>query len=136
MLLFDWNKIFAKTKGNPKEIFRVIKMLSEGTIPRNRYDKIYKYAKESFEGSSFLAHPDVLIYNSYKHTYRDIGVYVALASLRSVADYIATSNTTLDVFHINETLLEQIPENSLLRIQDDGKLHFRYEEVPSKEIMH
>jgi hypothetical protein len=82
-------------------------------------------------GSSYLAHPDVLLFNAYKHSRVEIAQYLALASLRPVSDYLATGKTTLDI-----NLIEMDPtffnDNSLLDIDED-EVSFLYEEVPQEK---
>jgi len=74
-----------------------------------------------------MLHPDVLLFNSYKYTTRDISVYYALASLRSLPEYLVSQKTTLDVLHL-PVPLETITENRLLVLEGDD-IHFLYEEV-------
>jgi hypothetical protein len=78
-------------------------------------------------------HPDVLIFNRYKHSYREIAQYLGLASLRSLAEYTNTGKLTLDLYAIDVDL-ELLLQNSLLRIEGD-EIHFLYEEV-NKENIH
>ena len=134
MLLYDWRKIYKKSGGNVVEIFCIFEMLVKKSIPLYRGDKLYKYSKVDFNGLSFLVHPDILLYNSYKHSYKDIAAYIATASFRSLADYAATQTTTLELLHIPfaDFLVENIKTNSLLRIEDD-LVHFLYEEVPKEK---
>ena len=72
MLLYDWRKIYKKSGGNVLEIFYILEMLVNKSIPTHRGDKLYKYSKVDFNGLSFIVHPDVLLYNSYKHSDKDI----------------------------------------------------------------
>jgi hypothetical protein len=132
MLLYDWNKIFDVTKGNPSAIYLIIKLLVNKEIPRNNYDKIFKYANLDFSGDCFLVHPDILLYHSYKHSFRDIAQYIALASLRPLADYLATGDKTLDLLTC-EVDRELFNDNSLLHIKKN-RVYFKYEEVNKKDI--
>ena len=134
MLLYDWRKIYKKSGGNVLEIFYILEMLVNKSIPTHRGDKLYKYSKVDFNGLSFIVHPDVLLYNSYKHSYKDIAAYLATASFRSLAEYAATQTTTLELLHIPfaDFLVENIKTDSLLRIEDD-LVHFLYEEVPKEK---
>lgn len=134
MLLYDWRKIYKKSGGNVLEIFYILEMLVNKSIPTHRGDKLYKYSKVDFNGLSFIVHPDVLLYNSYKHSYKDIAAYLATASFRSLAEYVATQTTTLELLHIPfaDFLVENIKTNSLLRVEDD-LVHFLYEEVPKEK---
>ena len=134
MLLYDWRKIYKKSGGNVLEIFYILEMLVNKSIPTHRGDKLYKYSKVDFSGQSFILHPDVLLYNSYKHSYKDIAAYLATASFRSLAEYAATQTTTLELLHIPfaDFLVENIKTNSLLRVEDE-LVHFLYEEVPKEK---
>ena len=103
-------------------------MLVEKQIPYNRYDKIYKYSDVDFNGDSFLIHPDVLLFNSYKYSYRDVCIYVALASRRPYAEYKVSGKRTLDMLHLPEEPII-MEDYSLLYIEDE-EIHFVYEEDP------
>ena len=102
--------------------------------PTNKYDKIFEYSKKNFVGESFLINPEDLLFYSYKYSYREIAQYLALASLRSYADYLATGNSTLDLRKV-EVDTELFSDNRLLGIEGNN-LHFLYEEVPPKEKLH
>lgn len=133
MLLFNWKKIYETAKGNPTAIVLIVKMLTFKEIPRNKYDKIYSYVNVDFSGDSFMLHPDVLLLNAYKYDNYEVSQYFALASIRSYADYLASGEVTLDSFElsIDENLYK---DNRLLSIDDDGKIHFLYEEVKQETI--
>jgi len=132
MLLYDWQKIYDVSDGSVLEIFKIFEMVTNNLIPQNRKDVLYKYRKHDFTGTSFLVHPDVLLYNAYKHTYRDIATYLASASIRSISEYLATETTTLELLHVPfaNLLVDNINKNSLLRLDDKNLIHFLYEEVP------
>jgi hypothetical protein len=119
MLLYDWKKIFLLTAGQPSGIFTIFEMLVKDSIPRTKYDPIY---------------PDVLLYNSFRHSRQDIAVYLALASMRSLGKYFASGDITLDLLELPIDPFEHLnnTEDRLLYIEDD-KLHFLYEEVPQEK---
>jgi hypothetical protein len=131
MLLFNWKKIYDAAGGSSTEAFRIFEMLTKRKIPNNRYDKIYKYSNIDFSGRSFLIHPDVLLYNSFHYTHREIAVYLSIASLRKLPHWIATKDPTLDLLHVpdEDVVLESIYESRLLYIEN-RKVHFVYEEAP------
>jgi len=135
IFLYDWKKIFDTADKNPLSIFVIFRMMVEGQIPKNKYDKIFEYSKKTFVGESFLINPEDLLFYSYKYSYREIAQYLALASLRSYADYLATGDASLDLRKV-EVDRELFEDNRLLYIIDDKKLHFMYEEVPPKEKLH
>ncbi len=127
MFLFDWKKVYDTASGNVSRCNIIMEMLIAEQVPVNKYDRIYRYSQLNFKGTSFMVHPDILLLNSYKYSSRDISVYYALASLRSLADYIVSQKTTLDLLHL-PVPLETLTENRLLRIEND-QIHFLYEEV-------
>ena len=132
MLFYDWEKIFNASQGKGSDMFAIVKMMYLKEVPKNKYDKLYKFSTKSFIGTSFLVHPDVLLYNAYKHSFREIAQYLALASLRPYADYAITGETTLDL-DLVEIPVELFNDNSLLYIEDN-RLHFLYEEVKPENI--
>lgn len=131
MLLYNWKKIFTAANGSANDCVLIFKMLTEGLIPNNRYDKLYKFYIKDYKGQSYLAHPDVLLYNLYKYSNIEAAQYIALASLRPLAEYYTSGTTTLDLFRnpIDRSLFEN---NRLLNI-DETKVHFLYEEVPKEK---
>ena len=132
MLLYDWNKIFEVADGNTFTIFMIFKMITAKLVPENKYDPIFELSKQSFEGESFMIHPDILLFNAYKYEYREIAQYLALCSLRPISDYQATGKIDLDTWRVDLDY-ELFKDNSLLRIEDDT-IHFIYEEVPKEKL--
>jgi hypothetical protein len=132
MLLYNWQKIFEASGGNPFIVFIILRMLVGREIPKNKHDKLYEFSKLNFSGDSFMLHPDILLYNAYKHEYSDIAQYIALCSLRPLVDYKTTGKIDLDLFTVDIDH-ELFKHNSLLRFEGDD-LHFIYEEVPKEKI--
>ncbi len=124
--------MFETAEGSPFAVFLIFRMMVTSSIPSNKYDRIYKYTNVNFSGESFLAHPDVLLYNAYKYEYSEIAQYLAVASLRPYGDYLATGKTTLDSI-LCTVAPELYTENRLLSIEDN-QIHFLYEEVPTENI--
>jgi len=113
----------------------IFRMLANGSIPANNYDPTYKYYLNNFMGESFLLHPDVLLYNEFRHTKRDLTYYLALASLRSYAEYKADGTVTLDLIKAPVHPYDYMEDPSLMTVKGDS-IHFLYEEVPAKAEMH
>ena len=134
MFLYDWNKIFEASNGNPLLIYLIFKMMAQRTIPKNRRDRLYRFAGLNFRGESFLVHPDLLIYHSYKYEHREIAQYLALAAHRPYADYLATGKTTLDYRTVEYIDKDYIDNNRLLHMGDDQQIHFLYEEAKMETI--
>ena len=132
MVLYNWQKIFEASDGNPFIIFIIFRMLIGKEIPQNKYDKLYEFSKHNFSGESFMLHPDILLFNAYKHEYTDIAQYIGLCSLRPFEDYKATGKIDLDLLTVDIDH-ELFTNNSLLRTEGDD-LHFMYEEVPKEKL--
>lgn len=133
ILFYDWQKIFYIASGNPLECFRIFKMMVNKEIPQNKYDPIYSYSDIDFSGESFLMNPDALLYNSYKHSIHDISVYLAIASLRPVNDFINSGKVVLELVKSPIDPREHVADTSLIYVEDDI-IHFRYEEAQETEV--
>jgi len=134
MFFYDWPKIYNASQGSVIEIVRIFRMIVEKQIPKNKYDSIYRYSQKNFSGISFMLHPDVLLYHSFKYKYREIAQYISLCALRSSADFISTQDPSLDVILLPGLNPEKIIENNRLLMLDENKVYIRYEEVNPKEI--
>jgi hypothetical protein len=109
-------------------------MIVENQVPRNKRDRIYRYVDKDFSGNSWMLHPDVLLYNAYKHSYREVAEYIGLCALRPFANYVALRDTTLPVLAMPADPEHILDNNRLLRLDENGFVHFLYEEVNPKEI--
>ena len=134
MFLFDWPKIYDTSKGNVVEIVRIFRMIVEKQIPKNKYDPIFRYSQKDFSGISFMLHPDVLLYHSFKYKYREVAQYISLCALRSAADFISTQDPSLEMVLMPGLSPEKVIENNRLLEIDEDRVYFRYEEVNPKEI--
>jgi len=132
MLLFDWKKVYDTAQGDISTCNLIMEMLIKRSIPRNKYDPIYRFSQRNFSGRSFLVHPEFLVHHSYKYTKKELCVYYALASLRSLPEYMARNKTTLESLHC-PVPLDEIKDNRLL-IVDDEEITFIYEEVTLETI--
>lgn len=132
MLLYDWKRVFNAADGNPRKCVIIMEMLIKRQVPNSRRDRIFPYSTMDFSGECFLIHPDVLVYNSYKYTHRELAIYYALASCRSLGEWRITRKTTLDVL-LMPVDLGIIDNNRLLYVEGD-QVHFLYEEVQKENI--
>ena len=132
MFLYDWQKVYNEANGSVALCNRIMEMLITKRMPKNTYDPIYNISTKNFSGGSFLVHPDVLLYESYKYSHRETAEYYALASLRSLAEYFVSRKVTLDLLHVPVSL-EFINNNRLLSM-DEHSVHFLYEEVTKRNI--
>lgn len=127
MLLFDRAKVFSVANGKPSAMVRIYKMLTYDEVPKNYNDPIFYYSLHNFKGNSFMLHPDVLLYNSYKYSNYDIAIYFTLASLRSYAKYLVDGTITLDLKDSPIDPRDFLENQELISIKD-GVLHFLYED--------
>jgi hypothetical protein len=135
MFLYNWKTIYNHTDGKVKDVVTIFRMLHRNTIPRNKFDPIYRFYpyKKYFIGSSFLLHPDVLDFNLLRASDREIAEYLALAAMRPLADYYVSGKTTLDLFEVPLNL-DTLKNNRLLQINyKTNELVFVYEEVPEEK---
>ncbi len=127
MFLFNWKKIYQAAEGSSKACVEIVDMAYFKKVPYNKYDSLYKYRHKNFSGDSFLLQPEMLLEEAFRYTSKEIAMYIALASRRKLADYIAFGNKTLSVRHAPK--LKQLIENNRLLYIKDGQIHFVYEEA-------
>lgn len=126
MVLFDWKKIYSASKGDSFEIIRIFDMLTYNRIPVNWRDPLNRYQKYNFIGESFIVRPKALLEQEVGASNKEIAVYIALASLRNLGEYLTQKTTTLELIKI-PIRQELFINNKLLLIQDDI-VHFLLEE--------
>lgn len=102
-------------------------MLTYKKVPYNTFDPIYKYTKYNFHGSSFLLHPEELLYWTFKYSYKDLAIYIAMASLRPWAEYKLNKTVTLPLTLAPMHPHEYLQNTRLLPIRDE-QIVFPYEE--------
>lgn len=127
MLLFNWKKVYEASEGSSNACIEILNMLYKEKVPYNKYDPIYRYRTISFSGDCFLLNPGDLLDNAHKYSSKEVAVYIALASRRKLADYIAFGRKTLSVRHAPK-LTKLIQDNRLLQIENE-QLIFLYEEA-------
>lgn len=134
MLLYDWKKIYKEAKGNIHKCNSFMKMIIKVEFPENKFDPLYGYTPYQFVGQDFLLHADMVLYNAYKYTDKELAIYYALAAIRPLSDYFARGKLTLDLPHC-PVEIDTIKNNRLLHI-DSTEIHFIYEEVTFTETIH
>jgi hypothetical protein len=125
MFLFSWKKIYKISGGQVGAIYLITKMLIERQVPKNKYDRIYKYYNKDYTGQCFLVKPKDLMDNAHKYTIKEVVQYIALASFRRYSEYLATNKTTLALLE-SPVSKELIIKNRLLTLEND-EIHFLYE---------
>ena len=72
MLFFDWTKVYDSANGSISHCNMIMEMIIKKSLPKNRFDPLYKYSNINFIGRNFLIHPDMLLFNAYKYGQRDL----------------------------------------------------------------
>lgn len=127
MILYNWSTILRVTGGDPNSILEIISLLTYPKIPNNRYDPLYKISQVDWTGESFLLHPEKMLEMRNKVPLVKLAEYVAVASFRSYAHYLATGDRTLE-----KNLCPASPQlinNNRLLSTVNGKIYFCWEEV-------
>ena len=126
MILYDWKKVYKHTEGNCRLIMRVIEMLANNTIPRNKKDELYELKLQNYYGNSFLRNPLALYNNRIYYNSQHCAEYVAFASMRNLGFYKLQKEIRLPVDIIPNRLCSYILANPLLEVQD-RMINFRFE---------
>lgn len=126
MLLYSWKKIRSKAGNSSKRVLLILEAMLKVGMPRNRFDPLYRYYYENFEGHSFLVNPEALLMFRHKWRDKELADYIGLASFRSLGEYYVSGKITLDLA-LSPLGQDAINKNRLLRIID-GEVHFLYED--------
>ena len=133
MILYNWKKIKKEANSKVSDILTILHILTYKLPPVNRKDRIYKYWQKSFHGNSFLVNPEPLFIQRRLYSDTEIAQYAGIASLRSLFAYNSTKDTTLDLLYY--TGKQEIIENNRLLWIENGRIHFKFEEITSlKEL--
>ena len=76
--------------------------------------------------------PEPLFIQRNRYSDTEIAQYAGIASLRNHFDYRSKKDTTLDFLHY--TGKEDIITNNRLLWVEDGRIHFKFEEVTNGEL--
>jgi hypothetical protein len=132
MLFYNWKKIQRESKGNVSDILTILHILTYKLPPVNRHDRIYKFWTKSFYGKSFLLNPKPLFIQRRRYSDSELAQYAGIASLRNYFEYQTNKDTTLDLLHFTGS--EDIIKNNRLLWIEDGRIHFKFEEITLKDL--
>jgi hypothetical protein len=133
MILYNWKKILKESKGKVGDIVTILYILTyRKEPPINRKDRRFKFWTKSFHGDSFLVNPEPLFIQRNRYSDTEIAQYAGIASLRNVFEYRSKKDTTLDFLHY--TGKEDIITNNRLLWVENGRIHFKFEEVTNGEL--
>ena len=127
MVLFNWKKIYQEAEGSAVKCVQIVDMLVYKKVPFNSYDPLYRYRNKSFSGDSFLLQPEILLENGFRYSPREVAIYIAVASRRKLANYVAFGEKTLSIDHAPQ--VNKLIEDNRLLYMEGSKIHFVYEEA-------
>lgn len=123
MIQYDWDRVKAQAAGSSRNIILIMSAITwPQTLPTRDLKRINPYYWKDFSGLCFLANPERLLTKKYDYPVRDIVEYIALASRRSLADYLLTGNKKLDL-----RLAPFVPSNNQLLTITNNEVQFKYE---------
>lgn len=124
MIQFNWSRVKKLSAGSNTEIIKIMSAITWPTnIPTRQQKRLNPYYWKDFEGLSFLLEPEKLLTKKYEIPVKEIVEYIALASRRSLAEYLLTKDTTLDI-----RLAPFIPEKNQLLTITKTTVQFKYEQ--------
>ena len=127
LILYNWPKIVSKSDGRVSKMLEILSHLTFRLLPVNEEDFRFNISQENWSGDSFLLNPSKIFIHRHQFKSREIAEYVALASLRSYAEYKATRKTTLNLIECPVEQV-QIKDNRLLSFWNN-EIYFCWEEV-------
>lgn len=127
MLLFNWNEILKRSKGNVMDTITILRIITFKLTPKNYNDRVFKFYEHYYGGQSFLLNPEKLLDVGRSYSDKEVVEYAGVASFRNYFEYQQTKDSTLDLLMlpISEDI---ITKNRLLDIKN-GMIHFMFEET-------
>ena len=127
MLLFNWNEILKRSKGNVLDTITILRIITFKLTPKNYNDRVFKFYEHYYGGLSFLLNPEKLLDVGRSYSDKEVVEYAGVASFRNYFEYVQTKDSTLDLLMlpISEDI---ITKNRLLDIKN-GRIHFMFEET-------
>ena len=127
MLLFNWNEILKRSKGNVLDTITILRIITFKLTPKNYNDRVFKFYEHYYGGQSFLLNPEKLLNDGRSYSDKEVVEYAGVASFRNYFEYQQTKDSTLDLLMlpISEDI---ITKNRLLDIKN-GRIHFMFEET-------
>lgn len=131
MLLYDWKKILKDSGRSSQRVLLILTAMLSNSLPKNRFDPIFRYYYKDYSGPSFLINPELLLLNRWRWKDKELADYIGIASFRNLAVYKTTRNLTLDLAHC-PVGKDSINNNRLLHLEGD-KIHFLYEDYTGEK---
>lgn len=113
MILFDFEKIWLLSLGQPHLMIRYFKYL---------YLKRYDY--RSLAGNNFIVNPEIIIRNPYRLSNQQLAEYLGLCALRNYANYQQSKEVNLELEYFPPWIPKQVVEANPLIELNKTKLIF------------
>lgn len=128
MILYDWKKVYTEANKSPSTLLNLIAFITYPRIPDNIYDHpSYEWSTKDWSGLSFLVNPESLLGRRKSYADLELAQYVAIASFRNYAEYLATGRKTLPL-EMSPVDKDFVKTNRLLTISEDV-IYFCWEET-------
>ena len=127
MLLFNWNEILKRSKGNVMDTITILRIITFKLTPKNYNDRVFTFYEHYYGGQSFLLNPEKLLNTGRSYSDREVVEYAGVASFRSYFEYQQTKDSRLDLLMLPISK-DIITKNRLLDVKD-GRIHFMFEET-------
>jgi len=128
MIKYNWQKVYATAEGKSSKVVDIIHYITHRPVPKNNYDFLAKrLGLIDWDGDSFLLNPNAIFENRHLYEDNEIAEYVALASFRSLSEYIVTKRKTLSERDCPVDTGE-LHNNKLLSVHN-GEIYFKWEET-------
>lgn len=115
MVLFDFEKIWLLSLGQPHLILRYFKYLYLG---------YYDY--RSLRGTNFILNPEIVINNPYKLSQQQLAEYLGICALRNYANYQQTGDADLELEYFPPWVPRQVVDtNPLFAIKQTKLIYLK-----------
>ncbi|AUG85250.1 hypothetical protein PONTUS_46 [Vibrio phage Pontus] len=117
MVLYDFNKIWLLSGGQPRLMLRYFKYLY-----LNRVD--FRFLK----GTNFILNPEIVVNNPMRLPQHKLAEYLGLCALRNYANYQQYREVNLDMEYFPNYIPRQVVDENPLIAINKSKILFKYEE--------
>lgn len=116
MVLYDFDKIWLLSGGQPKLMLRYFKYLY-----LNRVD--YRFLK----GTNFILNPEIVVNNPMRLPQHKLAEYLGLCALRNYANYQQFKDTDLAMEYFPMYIPRKVVDENPLIAINQSKIIFKYE---------
>ena len=126
MIFFDWNKVQKLSGGKSKNVVRILAIHTYKIKMPRKNKNISQFYNQDIDGDSYLLNPREIFKNKLQVSFKNMAMYIELASLRNYLDYkwYGVNSLPLKYTEIDRKLLD---ENPLLEVDGQDNITFYYE---------